>query len=352
MFFPMKKMKLIFTISGVSIFLLTAAVVGYIKSGWGSAQSTSDEQIIFEIKKGSGVSSVARNLKQAGLLNDPFLFKLYFKINSGKNNIKPGVYSIPKNASIEGLADLFYFGKVATHKVTIPEGRASWEIISILTSNFPHLDSLILDSLVYDEALIKKLGVEGSSLEGYLFPDTYRFPLKATEKDMISEMVKASEKAFESLGYRNSEVYKKYGKVGVMTLASIVEEEAAVRSEQTEIAGVFYNRLLKGMPMGADPTVRFIFRNLKGPIYRSQLNFKSPYNTRRSDSRGLPPGPISNPGKGAIAASLYPKDTKNLYFVGKDDGTMEHFFAPNLKMHNYYRTVAAKNRKIRNKPQL
>jgi UPF0755 protein len=105
---------------------------------------------------------------------------------------------------------------------------------------------------------------------------------------------------------------------------------------------VFHNRLRIGMPLGADPTVRFIFRNLTGPIYKSQLNSNSPYNTRKF--KGLMPGPISNPGRKAIEAALFPAKTEALYFVAKDDGSMTHFFSSNLADHNKYKDVAAKNR--------
>ena len=97
-----------------------------------------------------------------------------------------------------------------------------------------------------------------------------------------------------------------------------------------------------GMPLGADPTVRFVFRNLTGPIYRSQLNSDSPYNTRKQ--RGLPPGPISNPGKKALVAALNPNNTPFLYFVAKDDGSREHFFTTNLRDHNKFKDIAARNR--------
>ncbi|GBU26241.1 aminodeoxychorismate lyase [Fibrobacteria bacterium R8-3-H12] len=125
-------------------------------------------------------------------------------------------------------------------------------------------------------------------------------------------------------------------------MASVVEEEAAVPQEQVQIAGVFLNRLRIGMPLGADPTVRFIFRNLTGPIYKSQLESNNPYNTRKF--AGLMPGPISNPGRAAIEATLFPAQTESLFFVAKDDGSRGHFFSKTLSQHNSYKNTAAKNR--------
>jgi UPF0755 protein len=128
----------------------------------------------------------------------------------------------------------------------------------------------------------------------------------------------------------------------VLTLASVVEEETGNPKERPLIAGVFHNRLRLDMPLGADPTVRFIFKNLTGPIYKSQLNSDNPYNTRKF--KGLMPGPISNPGRHAIEATLRPDTTKMLYFVAKDDGSGEHFFSKSLEEHNRYKNIAAQNR--------
>ena len=118
--------------------------------------------------------------------------------------------------------------------------------------------------------------------------------------------------------------------------------ETGKTDERAMIAGVFVNRLRQGISLGADPTVRFIYRNLTGPIYRSQLQSDSPYNTRRF--RGLMPGPISNPGRKAIEATLHPANTDALFFVAKDDGSGTHFFARTLSQHNKFKSTAARNR--------
>src|SRR5690606_12383156 len=140
-------------------------------------------------------------------------------------------------------------------------------------------------------------------------------------------------------------MYAKYGRHGWVTLASIVEEEAAVASEQDLIAGVFYNRLVQGWSLGADPTVRFAVRKPTGPLYVSDLNSNSPYNTRKFP--GLPPGPICSPGRGALRSSLNPMATDKMYFVAKDDGTREHFFSVDNSAHVRYKDVAATNRRKR-----
>ena len=185
--------------------------------------------------------------------------------------------------------------------------------------------------------------MEANSLEGYLLPDTYPFPIDADEETIIKQMVAANLKVRDEMKEKPDSKWAVLGNWHkVLTLASVVEEETGKPDERFLIAGVFHNRLEIGMPLGADPTVRFIFKNLTGPIYKSQLNSDSPYNTRKF--KGLMPGPISNPGRKAIEAALFPADTKALYFVAKDDGSGTHFFSSTLTDHNKFKDVAAKNR--------
>ena len=199
------------------------------------------------------------------------------------------------------------------------------------------------NKLVQDPKFARSLGIEANSLEGYLLPDTYPFPIDADEETILKQMVAANLKVRDEMQKKPGSMWNTLGSWHkVLTLASVVEEETGIPEERPLIAGVFHNRLRIGMPLGADPTVRFIFRNLTGPIYKSQLNSNSPYNTRKF--KGLMPGPISNPGRKAIEAALFPAKTEALYFVAKDDGSMTHFFSKNLSDHNRYKDVATKNR--------
>jgi UPF0755 protein len=232
---------------------------------------------------------------------------------------------------------------MATQMITIPEGKASYEIFSILKAKFP-LDSLRFDSLVHSPDFARACNLKSPDLEGYLFPETYVLPWKVTERDVLKVMTRrflAVEKEFDL----TSPMYVKYGQRGWVTLASIVEKEAAVPAEQEPIAGVFYNRLTQGWSLGADPTVRFAKRKPTGPLLVSDLNCDSPYNTRKFP--GLPPGPICNPGRGALRAALRPMQTDKMYFVAKDDGSREHFFSVDNTDHVRFKDVAAENRKKR-----
>jgi UPF0755 protein len=208
---------------------------------------------------------------------------------------------------------------------------------------YPELSEDRWNKLVQDPKFARSLGIEANSLEGYLLPDTYPFPIDADEETILKQMVAANLKVRDEMQKKPGSMWNTLGSWHkVLTLASVVEEETGIPEERPLIAGVFHNRLRIGMPLGADPTVRFIFKNLTGPIYKSQLNSDSPYNTRKF--KGLMPGPISNPGRKAIEAALFPAKTEALYFVAKDDGSMTHFFSKNLSDHNRYKDVAAKNR--------
>ena len=306
-----------------------------------NAVSNNETTVLVEIPKGSSAAKVSQILEDKGVWTDGLAFKVWNKIH--KPALKAGWYEIPPRQSLEQIAALLESGKNAVRKVTIPEGRASWEIPAYLKKAFPDLNEDRWNALVQDPKFAQSLGVEANSLEGYLLPETYPFPIDADEETIIKQMVAANLKLRNEMKDKPGSMWATLGDWHrVLTLASVVEEETGKVDERPLIAGVFHNRLRIGMPLGADPTVRFIFRNLTGPIYKSQLNSDSPYNTRKFN--GLMPGPISNPGRKAIEAALFPADTKALYFVAKDDGSGTHFFSTNLSDHNKYKDVAAKNR--------
>ena len=306
-----------------------------------SAQAENPQTVLLEIPKGSSPSKIYQILKQNGVWTDDLAFRLTVKKMAP--NLKAGWFEIPAGLTLPQVLSIIEGGKVAVRRVTIPEGRASWEIPEYLKKAYPDLSADRWNKLVQDPKFAHSLGVDANSLEGYLLPDTYPFPIDANEETIIRQMVAANLKLRDEMEKKPGSMWKTLGNWHkVLTLASVVEEETGIPEERPLIAGVFHNRLRIGMPLGADPTVRFIFKNLTGPIYKSQLNSNSPYNTRKF--KGLMPGPISNPGRKAIEAALYPADTKALYFVAKDDGSMTHFFSSNLADHNKYKDVAAKNR--------
>ncbi len=333
----MKKILLVL----VLILALLGTILGLNIKSRLSSQAQNTQTVLLEIPKGSSPSKVFQILKQNGIWTDDLAFRLTVK--KMNPNLKAGWFEIPGGLTLPQVLSIIEGGKVAVRRVTIPEGRASWEIPDYLKKSFPELSEEKWNKLVQDPKFAHSLGVDANSLEGYLLPDTYLFPIDANEETILKQMVAANLKLRDEMEKKPGSMWKTLGNWHkVLTLASVVEEETGIPEERPLIAGVFHNRLRIGMPLGADPTVRFIFKNLTGPIYKSQLNSDNPYNTRKF--KGLMPGPISNPGRKAIEAALYPADTKALYFVAKDDGSMTHFFSSNLADHNKYKDVAAKNR--------
>lgn len=333
----MKKILLVF----VAILALIA-FFGYssVSSRMGATAQNKDS-VLIQIPKGSSPTKVFQILKQNGIWDDEVAYKLV--IRKKNPSLKAGWYEIPGKQSLEQVLDIIASGKVAVRKVTIPEGRASWEIPAYIKKVYPNLDEDRWNKLVQDPKFAQSLGLEAKTLEGYLLPDTYPFAMDANEETILKQMVAANLKLRDEMLSKPQAMWKTLGTWHrVLTLASVVEEETGIPEERPLIAGVFHNRLRIGMPLGADPTVRFIFKNLTGPIYKSQLNSDSPYNTRKF--KGLMPGPISNPGRKAIYAALNPAKTEALYFVAKDDGSMTHFFSSTLADHNKYKDVAARNR--------
>ena len=300
---------------------------------------SSNGRVIYEVPERTSASFLIQDLTAKKLIRFPFAFKTFLALTGQDRRIRAGFYSLPLRSSAVELARLLTSGKMATQSVTMPEGKAAWEIFGILRKVFP-LDSLLFDSLVRAPDFARSVGIEAPGLEGYLFPDTYVLPYRVSEQMVLTFLAKrflevsASMPMGEGLGSKSIH--------GWVTLASIVEKEAAVKKEQGLIAGVFQNRLRLGWPLGADPTVRYALRKLTGPLHVSELNMDSPYNTRRFP--GLPPGPICNPGRGALLAALTPQKTEMMFFVAKDDGSREHYFSTTNFEHNQFKILASKNR--------
>lgn len=329
----------------ILLFFAIAGLIGgsaiHIWKQW-DRPSSNQSPVVVLVPSGSGPKAVGRILEEKGLVPSSRIFVLYCRFTGLGGQLKAGGYWVQPGMSTRAIVEMIAAGRSAATTVTIPEGRASWEVYSILHAAFPLLDSARWDSLVHSREFAQKLDVPAANLEGWLFPDTYNLPIDAKEEDILKLLVRSLQKKIVQFDTTTPhfQVFGNWQRV--LTFASIVEEETGRADERAHVSSVFHNRLRLGMPLGADPTVRFIFRNLTGPIYKSQLQSASPYNTRRF--AGLPPGPISNPGLKAIQASLNPLSTQDLYFVAKDDGSGEHFFAPSLDQHNRYKAIAARNR--------
>lgn len=273
------------------------------------------------VPRGSGPRDIADRLQQAGAIDGSNftenLFLAAVQVSGKRAQLKAGEYRIPAHASMREIMDMMVEGKVVEHRITIPEGRTSKQIVTQL------LGETILTGTVRDVPP-----------EGSLLPETYQVTRGTNREDILKRMAAAQEKVLaEVWAARDPDVPVKTPQE-LVTLASIVEKETGVASERPRVASVFVNRLNRKMRLQSDPTI--IYGLVQGagtlgrPILRSEILKPTPYNTYTI--AGLPPGPIANPGRASLEAAAKPAETKDLYFVA--DGSGGHAFAASLAEHN------------------
>jgi UPF0755 protein len=292
---------------------------------------TTGQDVIVTIPKGATVSQVGGILEDEGVISSRLVFKLVSLIRGEQKNIKAGDYALKTGSDAGDVLDQLISGKTLMFSLTVPEGYDMFQVAELFEKLgvCPKDDFL---NLAKDPRFLKEMGVEGQSVEGYLFPDTYflRYAEKGDAKYIIRKMVQRFTQVYDKYVRPTADQYS-WSTVQVLTLASLVEKEARA-SEHALVSAVFHNRLRKNMPLQSDPTVIYGIKPMGSKITRADLNRKHPYNTYQN--AGLPPGPIANPGKASLVAAVQPDDVDYLYFVAKNDGT--HQFSPNLKEHNHW----------------
>ncbi len=317
-----------------AFFILTFFLLIGLPSGgvlvWGFAQyikpgSTISENTVF-VPEGSNVDAIAKILESEGIIDDAMIFRLGVRLSGVDKNLQAGEFAFPHGVSAKGAAEVLIRGKTVIRRLTIAEGMTAFQVF---------------DQLVATNGLEETFDVP---LEGSILPETYYFSYGDKRSDIVKRMVHAMDDNLNRLWQERASGLPFKGLNEALILASIVEKETGVKAERARIAGVFINRLKKGMRLQSDPTVVYGLNKGDGPLgrqlLRSDLKKKTPYNTYTIN--GLPPGPICNPGLAAIRAVLQPQKTDELYFVA--DGKGGHVFATNLREHN---RNAAKWRKIR-----
>jgi UPF0755 protein len=280
------------------------------------------------IPKGASIEEIGKILHEKDLVGNPRLFVLAARVLGYDRGLKAGRFSIPIGSSIYRILSQIARGMASQDMVTVHEGLRADQIAPLLHDR-AKIDPIGFLSLVGDSAFARALGVPADQLEGYLYPDTYPFYPLLTPEEVCRMMV---ERALRVFGEEMTLPGARRGLSlhQLVTLASIVEAEAQIPSERPRIAAVFYNRLRRGMMLQSDPTVSYALGVWRGRVYYRDLTVKSPYNTYRN--KGLPPGPICNPGRGALTAVLYPMaDSTELYFVARGDGT--HIFSRTWENH-------------------
>jgi len=291
-----------------------------------------DSERQVSIAPGTGATQILQTLQKEGVIADANMARFYLVYVMGDPALQAGDYNFRGPLSTPEVLDKLVHGQVMTGSVTLIEGLTLEEIADRLEQAGLGEREVFLD-LMRSPELIADLDPEAPDLEGYLFPETYSFAHHTDEQTVVATLVKTFRKRYESqirplLGDSPSRSLRQ-----IVTLASIVEKEARIPSERPLIAGVYRNRIQRGIGLGADPTVIYALKRLgrwNGNIRRTDLQIDSPYNTYRY--AGLPPGPICSPGLASLEAAADPADVPYLYFVSRNDGT--HVFASNLQEHN------------------
>jgi len=319
-----------FWLRGAAGALLTLIVLGGLTWAGLAARSMmdapdpgSDACIRVVIEEGSGTADIARLLERRGLVKSALFFRLLARLRGLDGRLRAGEYDLSPDWDAASIMDKLARGLVVTHPFTVPEGLTVREIAErwaaagwgtseefLAAARDP---SVVPDYVPEDPEIVEPV-------EGYLFPDTYFLRRDASAEEVVRVMrARFEEAAGALLRQRASEIDMTVHEV--VTLASIVEEEACVSDERPIISSVFHNRLEKGMRLDADPTVKYVMEAPPERLTYADLEVDSPYNTYRY--KGLPPGPIASPGLASIHAALYPADTDYLYFCARNDGTHE-----------------------------
>lgn len=304
------------------VFLLAAGLAGWaIFAPFGPATET-----FVAISPGSSSIQIARQLQSAGIVRNQLAFDLWRWMQKGK--LKAGEYRFDHPVPLTEVYDRIARGDVYTVAVTVPEGASIFEIATRLEQAGIATRNEFLDQQAGLTDLIADLDPHAKSLEGYLYPDTYRFPRKATPTQIAAAMVRRFRVVAAEIGLKEN-VHD------VVTLASLVERETAVDAERPLVASVFENRLAKHMPLMTDPSVIYgleLANAWRGAIHASDLRRDTPYNTYLHS--GLPPGPVANPGLPALRAAMHPAHTSYLYFVAAGVNPQgESLFSATLAEH-------------------
>jgi UPF0755 protein len=289
---------------------------------------------------------IARELKNAGVIDSESAFLLWHFVHRGRS-LKAGEYLFEKPANIADIHSRLARGDVFFHTVVVPEGYTMFDIARAIQDAGLGPAEEFVKTAQSETSLIADIAPRAPSLEGYLFPETYDFTRMQTMRDMAVAMVKQFRQVARQVGL----VPEAPGAdaqpdaiARAVIMASIIEKETAVPEERSMVASVYYNRLAKNVALDADPSIIYaelLAGTYQGALHHADLFFPSPYNTYRH--AGLPPGPIGNPGKGALEAALHPAQSDYFYFVADAQG--RHRFARTLQEHD--RNVAAYQQAMR-----
>lgn len=302
-------------------------VVGLLALGYRELvkPATPPVETIVEVVPGMGTRAIGVMLAQHGIIRSQYAFDIWHLVRGG--TLKAGEYQFVQPAALPAVYNRIVRGDVYTRTVTIPEGYNLFDIAQAVEDAQLGSKDRFLAAASQDVALIADLDPTAKTLEGYLFPDTYRFPRRLTPQQMLAAMVRRFRQNSAAIGLTGNYHH-------VVTLASLVEKETPVAADRPLVASVLQNRLAKDMPLMTDPTVIYaamLEKRYRGTIYQSDLKRDSAYNTYRHT--GLPPGPICSPGTASLQAAMHPAESQFLYFVADPAAAGHSRFASTLEEH-------------------
>jgi UPF0755 protein len=283
--------------------------------------------IIISLPSGSGIRALARDLKASGLIRSSTHFILLARLRGAAHRLKAGDYSLSATMPPGAILKKIVAGEVDFRKFALPEGYSMYQAAELLEQKGYYKKEAFLIACRNPE-LLARLGISADSAEGYLYPATYDVSGKSSAEQLVEQMVGQFRKSAHEAATKSKP--SGFTQHELVTLASVIEKEAVVTAEKPLISSVFHNRLRIGMPLQSDPTAVYGVRAFSGKVTKADIMRPSPYNTYLN--RGLPPGPIGNPGKEAINAAQHPQKTDYFYFVARQDGT--HHFSKTLDEHN------------------
>ncbi|MBX7058915.1 MAG: endolytic transglycosylase MltG [Leptospirales bacterium] len=319
----MKKMLILALAVGGALLLGGFALVQW----RGAAAGDGTHRVEFEVAAGAGALSVSRALKDQGLVRDADWFRTYLRLRGLSGKLKTGVYELNDGMSVGQIAAILSEGRVRLIALTIPEGWNNRQIGDYLAEKGFVRDRAEFLRIASDPDTLRRYGISDASTEGYLFPETYMAPPGYPAAKLQELMLKRYQQVLkEVVGDRQYSPVELRERV---ILASIVEREAVRPEERPMMSQVFLNRLHKRMRLESCATIQYLLDRPRAKLYDKDLQIVSPYNTYRN--AGLPPGPISNPGRAAIEAAFAPAQSEFLYFVLKPDGS--HHFSATYSEH-------------------
>ncbi|MCK5878541.1 MAG: endolytic transglycosylase MltG [Holophagae bacterium] len=283
------------------------------------------------VQKGESIARIADNLYQNKVINAPVSFRLGTRVFRVERKIKAGFYRFEGQMTLHKVIMELTTGKDRLVRLTFPEGLSCLEMFDLLTSHHLGTKENYLTLFNHPAELVSPEFGEVSTLEGFLFPETYFFPERASEREVVQQMIRQFQKRFQSAS-KNAAVSQTLSLYQRLVLASLVEKETSREGERPLVASVFLNRLRIHMKLDCDPTIIYsLMREGRwdGNIRKSDISMQNPYNTYVHG--GLPPGPIANPGAAALFSVFHPAESDYLFFVSRNDGT--HVFASHYSQH-------------------